>query len=328
MSMSTCSSVDSEHHAMYEEQVRQALPSILWSAFKLPIGVPDAGVNRTFKMSTFAGKRPWPFYGKGSPTTVEVDFWAHSPDLPVSVPYETFLASSNATVTLFGRDSSIPVPAASASSSVAARVSAAAIPSVSASPSPERESYPDDNLEIKNKYVLGEITMGGRSSVQQKLVQLEKDVCIAMAKSGYDRSPLDAVSLAIVVNHRDHGSFVSANLSNKHFATSVPHLATLFRHGRVAFVQYTRTPLQALVEGQAMLAEGQATLEATLAETQAALAGGQATLEATLAETQAALAEGQATLVGRVDALATDMGDLKGMMYEILRRLPPEKGAK
>ena len=45
--------VDSEHHAIYENNARKALPGILWNAFKLSVGIPDAGDHRTFKLSTF-----------------------------------------------------------------------------------------------------------------------------------------------------------------------------------------------------------------------------------------------------------------------------------
>ena len=292
------SSVDSEQHALYEEYVRQALPGILWTAFKLSVGFPTSGVNRTFTESSLAKEEiPWPFTNVDATKntkTVEVDFWVHSPDLPVSVSYGTSEVSPNAIVTLFSSQPAVSTTSMSSSITTASSSTiTGAVASSSFSPSPEKENYPNnDNIEINTKYVLGEITMGGRESVKKKLTQLEKGICIAMAKAKC-KSPLDAVSLAIVANHENLGLVVSAKLSDKDFASSAPNLSILFRNGRVAFVQYKQTPMRALLNAQSTLAGQVDEFVAEMGE-----------------------------LKTEMGKLKTEMGGIKNVLEEILQRLP------
>ena len=310
---------------MYEDIVRSALPGILWNAYKLPIGIAEAGANRKFNKSSFLGVHLWPIHIDG---VVEVDFWVHSPDLPVDVVYGTLTVSTNTNITLFKGDLSLPalppIAISNASASDIASTSSAAVPSSSTRLSPEKETNPENNVEIMAKYVLGEITMGGKTSVSSKLIQLEKDICIAMAKLGCG-SPLDAVSLACVANPFDNGQSVSKALSAE--STHLTHLRTLYRHGRVAFVQYKGTPMQALFEGQAKLFEGQAELvegQAELVEGQAELVGRQAELVGRMDELVADVGE----LKANVGELKANVGELKDMMLLLMQRFSLEKDAK
>lgn len=224
-------SVVSEIQHDYEDRMRSSLCIILWNAFHIAVSEPYQGFNKSYYMEEYP--EIWP---RNLPSPVEIDFMGQTKDLKMIRSYMNHEMKDNPDVVI----------------SVSPIVNADQHPSLFSEEDEISVNKYDDNYSTKSrfseksevdtrghfKYVIAEITMGGRKSISKKVEQLEKD-CIVSIMELNRKDVLDAVSIAIIVSPVNYAeyAFNFINSNGKYY----PNVLTLFEAGRIVYIQNKET---------------------------------------------------------------------------------------
>ena len=270
----------------------------------MPVGIPDAGTNRTFISTDFVN---WP---ENLTDNVEIDFFAHTVS-PFSANFidgrNTFsLAQGQVIITVYPvMADPLVVPIFGFTNMGEGRVAGTSPDKI------ETSSCQENRTSLSMEYyVVGEITRGGQISVISKLDQLEKDVTIAMMKKNTS-CVLDAVALALIINHDDHEEKIANVLTSS--PVPRPYLRALFQNGRVAFIQDKGTPMQILLSSHNEMLSQLNDLREVVAES-----------SALVTESSALVTE---SLVRNAE-LTSQIADLRGMVTDIFNFLKSGKPKK
>jgi len=235
-------SATSDIHADYEERARDVIRTSLFYCFNILVHQPEDGFNRKFSSTMFPA--PWPL----SPATeAQIDFFAHANDVK-QIPSGPFAHPENHHITgvvspckIRDESESLTIP----DSMSPERIDDSAI-STAASTVPNPQGV---------KYIIGEITYGGRQSVLSKMKQLENGCKICLVKMASRSDIRNVVSVAVIVNPRNFVEDVFKELQNNN--TKYPNLYQLFLAGRFIYINYTETHITMLRElAQVVIEQG------------------------------------------------------------------------
>jgi len=202
--------------------------------------MPLDGYNRKFYPNMFPGG--WPL---GTSMEAEIDFIAHSDDVK-SIPTGTFRHPDNIHVT--GSVSNCNIPDLSAPFTSPTTMSPERMdPATGTTPTAATISTSVINpITQVIKYIVGEVTYGGKSTVMGKLKQLEKDCKICLAKMPSQKIITHVVSVAVLVNPYNFIIDVFNELQTN--TVDYPNLGALYHSGRFIYIRYTETHLTMLEE--------------------------------------------------------------------------------
>ena len=231
------SSVSGEQEKDYEERIRQSLPTMIFEIFGVRAIEPRDGFCRKFLTADFELRGPlWRSTSIDMPIEVECDFFYHASAiddtrLPLEAQHHFSKITTSPIVTHAKRPSS----------------SVSVLPGFDLSP--EKATLPENESPIAVMYGMAEITQGGKKTVLNKVVQLEKDCWVAMSKVAQSdddrhehsvpRSVLDVVALIMIVNPKNLADHVFNHINSNQ--DKYPYVHELFEAGRFAYIQNTST---------------------------------------------------------------------------------------
>lgn len=216
------SALESDVQDWYENRVRERLPSYLVRALNLVVYEPVSGFNQKYQQTTFAFG-PWPLQAPAQ--DAELDFVGHARDIKVFPESGTTIGVNN---------------------EVSVQLSPCRIPDTSP-PLQDNVKYTTPTkgfnaLPVESsKYVIAEITLGGRKAVKSKVSQLERASVVLLSKASHLHQSavplLDVILLAFVVSAKAVWSDVLAAVNERNGRVySYPNMQRLFQAGRFGLV--------------------------------------------------------------------------------------------
>ena len=219
-----------ESNKFYESNSRDKFRAVLFKALKVLVRPPAEGYDRTYRKKDYPGI---PYWQDRRDEDIQIDILGHV-DEEVNFPPNAIVDPDNINWEVF-------------------------ILKCKTSESPEKppETYTSetsvDNIRLeiestaKFKYVIGEITEGGKISIVSKITQLEKDcafICskVSMRDSATDYSVSQIISFVMIIAPCDQANLVKVKVEND--AKIYPLLYQLLCKGRFLYVVNKETTIE------------------------------------------------------------------------------------
>ncbi len=221
------STIEADINQDYENRARSTIIPLCLEALQISVFMPEGGYQWHVTREEFAANGyNWPNHPiMTSAEEAEIDFLGHTNEIKS-------LAASGGTVThpdniyLLGTVSAKMMPHEESSTK-----------SVNTSFTHEK-TFPRPTYQGV-KYIIGEVTFGGKKALLSKIQQIERDclICLAMARTS---NVLNVVSVAIVINPYERSQIVFDTIMQTRL--QFPNVFKIYSAGRFVFLQYAETP--------------------------------------------------------------------------------------
>ena len=232
-----------ESNKFYESNSRDKFRAVLFKALKVLVRAPAEGYDRTYRKKDYPGI---PYWQDRKDEDIQIDILGHV-DEEVNFPPNAIVDPNNINWEVFILNSRVRNNINNNNNNSDDVVSANIF--ISESPEKPPETYTSetsvDNIILemestaKFKYVIGEITEGGKKSIVSKIIQLEKDcafICskVSMRSSTTNYSVSQIISFVMIIAPCDQVDLVKGRVESG--ATTYPLLYQLLCKGRFLYV--------------------------------------------------------------------------------------------
>ena len=244
-----------ESNKFYESNSRDKFRAVLFKALGVLVREPAEGYDRTYRKTDY---RDIPYWEDGKDGDIQIDILGHVNE-EVNFPLTANNDTNNTDWKVFILNTRTSPHNNSNNKNTHSENVVSANIFISDSPEKPPENYTSetslDNIRLemestaKFKYVIGEVTAGGRKSLGSKITQLEKDckfICskVSMRNSTTNYSVSQIISFVMIIAPSESANNVSGIVENN--AMVYPLLYQLLCEGRFLYIVNKETTTEIL----------------------------------------------------------------------------------